>query len=243
MCPVFCILSFTHRTSDMTRSNNLPSVARRVLRRDWEVFLFVAIGYLLLWSLELIGDMPSSQGQYPLVRHFIEVMDLLRARVLPVFHPLFLLAAACCLLLPLSVKLRRFIVDIVSIWFALRIADLFLLINLLVFLRMPDHAQLILQLLIFLPCLLMMWGWVYWRLDVGSQTATGKAIFDFKLPDGATPTIYDYFLVSFTSLISSTLNGFSGNTRTARTLIFAHGVMMWDVMGLILTRAIALVSS
>ena len=227
----------------MTKSTNFLSLSRRVLRRDWEVFLFVAIASLLLVSLQLIGDMPSGNGQYPLVRHLVEVLHLLRSKVMPVLHPLSLFAAACYLLLPLSVKFRRSIVDVFAIWFALRIADLFLLINLLVFLRMPDHAQLIVQLLIFLPCLLMMWGWVYWRVDVGSQIATGKEIFDFKLPGGTSPTIYDYFLVSFTSLISSTLNGFSGKTRTARTLIFAHGVMMWDVMGLMLSRAIALVSS
>jgi hypothetical protein len=227
----------------MTKSPNFLLLTRRVLRRNWEVFLFVAIGSLLLVSLQLIGDMPAGKGQYPLVRHLVEVLDLLRSKVMPVLHPLSLITAVCYLLLPLSIKLRRFIVDAFAIWFALRIADLFLLINLLVFLRMPDHAQLILQLLIFLPCLLLMWGWVYWRVDIGSQIATGKGIFDFKLADAASPTIYDYFLVSFTSLISSTLNGFSGKTRIARTLIFVHGVMMWDVMGLMLSRAIALVSS
>jgi hypothetical protein len=134
-------------------------------------------------------------------------------------------------------------VDIYAIWYIFRIADLFILINLIIFLRVSDHAQLILQLFIFLACLLMMWGWIYWRVDIGSQIASGKAIFDFKLPDRAPPTIYDYFLVSFTSLISNTLNGFSGKTRTARTLIFVHGLMMWDMMGLMLTRAIALVSA
>jgi hypothetical protein len=227
----------------MTKSTNFLSLTRRVLRRDREVFLFVAIGCLLLVSLQLIGDMPGSKSQYSLVRHLVEVMDFLRSKVVPVLHPLSLFAAACYLLLPLSIEIRRFVVDIFAIWFALRIADLFLLINLLVFLKMPDHVQSILQLVIFLPCLLLMWGWVYWRVDVGSQIATGKGIFDFKLVDGASPAIYDYFLVSFASLISSTLNGFLGSTRTARTLIFAHGVMMWDVMGLMLTRAIALVSS
>ncbi len=226
----------------METTKFLP-LARRVLRRDWEVFLFVAIGSLLLVSLQLIGDMPSSQDQYPLARQLVEILDMLRSKVMPVLHPLSLFATTCYLLLPLPIKLRRSTVDIFAVWFALRIADLFLLINLLIFLRMTDHGQLIVQLLLFLPCLLLMWGWVYWRVDVGSRIVTGKEIFDFKLPGGASPTIYDYFLVSFTSLISSTLNGFSGKTRTARTLIFAHGVMMWDVMGLMLSRAIALVSS
>jgi hypothetical protein len=56
----------------------------------------------------------------------------------------------------------------------------------------------------------------------------------------ALPTVYDYFLASFVSLLSNTLAGFSGRTRLSRTLIFIHGVMMWDVMGLIFSRAIAL---
>jgi len=227
----------------MTTSTHFLSLARRVLRRDWEVFLFVVIGSLLLVSLRLIGGMPDGKDQYPLVRHLVDALDLWRSKVVPVSLPLSLLAAACFLTFPLSVSLRRLLVDIFAIWFALRIADMFLLINLLIFLRMPDHGQLILQLLIFLPCLLLMWGWVYWRADFGSRLATDKGMFDFKLPGGESPTIYDYFLVSFTSLISSTLNGFSGKTRTARTLIFVHGVMMWDVMGLMLSRAIALVSS
>jgi hypothetical protein len=227
----------------MMETTKFLPLARRVLRRDWEVFLFVAIGSLLLVSLQLIGDMPSSQDQYPLARQLVEILDMLRSKVMPVLHPSSLFATTCYLLLPLPINLRRSIVDIFTVWLALRIADLFLLINLLIFLRMTDHGQLIVQLLLFLPCLLLMWGWVYWRVDVGSRIVTGKEIFDFKLPGGASPTIYDYFLVSFTSLISSTLNGFSGKTRTARTLIFAHGVMMWDVMGLMLSRAIALVSS
>ena len=80
-------------------------------------------------------------------------------------------------------------------------------------------------------------------MDVRSCINTGKPMFAFDLADGMSPTVYDYFLVSFTSLISHTLSGFSGKTRTARTLIFIHGVMMWDVMGLMLSRAIALISS
>lgn len=227
----------------MMRKANVSSLARKLLRRDWEVLLFYTIGSLLLASLQLIGDIPDGHNQYPLARRLIEILDTLRTVVMPVLHPLSMIASVCYLILPLPIKWRRFLVDVFAVWFVLRIADLFLLMNLLVFLRMPDHAQLILQLLIFLVCLLLMWGWIYWRVDVESQIKSGKAIFDFKLAGEATPTIYDYFLVSFTSLISSTLNGFSGKTRTARTLIFVHGLMMWDVMGLMLSRAIALMSS
>ena len=226
----------------MTQREIAPA-ARRYLRRNWEVFLLIVIGSLLLLSLRLIGDTPDKYSPYPLVRNLISLLELLRAKVIPVLVPLSLLAATCHLLLPLPLRWRRVLVDAFAIWFTLRIIDLFVLINLLIFLKARDHAQLMVQLLLFLPCLLLMWGWIYWRFDVRCQIATGRRMFTFRLSDDLSPTIYDYFLVSFTSLISSTLSGFTGETRTARTLIFIHGIMMWDIMGLMLSRAIALVSA
>jgi heme/copper-type cytochrome/quinol oxidase subunit 4 len=226
----------------MKRQDILP-LGRRLLRRDWEVLLLIAIGSLLLLSLQLIGDTSDRHSPYPLVRNLIEILDLFRTTVLPVLQPLSFVAIACYLVLPLPLRWRRGLVDLFAVWFMARIAVLFALINLLIFLRMNDHAQMIAQLLLFLPCLLLMWGWIYWRMDTRCQIRSGRRMFDFKLADDASPTIYDYFLVSFTSLISNTLRGFTGLTRTARTLIFIHGVMMWDIMGLMLSRAIALVTT
>ena len=218
-------------------------VVRRMLRRDWELLLLFVVAVLLLFSLDLIGDMPYGDSRYPLIRDLIGILDLFRLKVLPVLQPLSMVGVVSYLFLPLPLKWRRAFVDFFALWFIIRIAFLFVLINLLIFLRMPDHALLIAQLLLFLPCLLLMWGWIYWRVDTRSQIRSGKRMFDFKLAADLSPTIYDYFLVSFTSLISSTLSGFSGQTRAARTLIFVHGVMMWDIMGLMLSRAIALVST
>ena len=151
--------------------------------------------------------------------------------------------ALAFVLLPLRNAQRRFLVDAIAIYFTIRLLTLFTFINLLIFLKTSDHALVVAQLLLFLPCLLLIWGWIYWRIDTRSLLNTGKRIFSFKLAEGATPTIYDYFLVSFTSLLSHTLSGFSGETRTARTLIFIHGIMMWDIMGLTLSRAIAMIST
>ena len=224
------------------RGHDILALTRKLLRRDWEVLLLTAIGALLFLSLQLIGDTPDRDSPYPLVRNLIGGLDFFRTKVLPVLQPLSFAAIGCYLLLPLPLRWRRGLIDLFALWFIARIAILFGLINLLIFLKMNDHAQMIAQLLLFLPCLLLMWGWIYWRIDVRSQIKSGKRMFDFKLADNASPTIYDYFLVSFTSLISNTLSGFSGVTRTARTLIFIHGIMMWDIMGLMLSRAIALAS-
>jgi hypothetical protein len=214
-----------------------------MLRRDWEVCLFFVISILLLFSLQLIGNTPEKHSQYPLIRVLIDVLNVLRQKIVPISAPLASLAAVCYLLLPLSIGQRRAVIDVTASWCIIRILDLFVLINLLIFLRTSDHALLVAQLLIFMPCLLLIWGWIYWRMDTRHKITAGKRMFVFKIPEGTSPTVYDYFLVSFTSLISNTLSGFSGETRTARTLIFIHGIMMWDVMGLILSRAIASASS
>lgn len=225
------------------RTGQALALVRRVLRRDWEVFLLFVVGCLLLTSLQMIGHSSEVHSHYALIRRSIEMMNVVRQKIVPVLVPISQVAAVCYLLLPLSLVWRRTLVDLFALWFIIRTADLFVLINLLIFLKAPDHGLLIAQLLLFLPCLLLMWGWIYWRMDLRSRKRHGKPMFAFKLPDGVTPTVYDYFLVSFTSLISHTLSGFSGDTRVGRTLIFVHGVMMWDVMGLMLSRAIALMSS
>lgn len=223
--------------------SGIPAMAKKPLRLDWEVCLLIVIGLLLLASLQVIGATSEKYSQYPLVRALIGALNLFRQKVLPIWQPIMYAALAAYLFLPLSLKLRRAMVDFFMLWFVVRILDLFVLINLLAFLRTHDHAQLLVQLLLFLPCMLLMWGWIYWRTDLRSQVAGGRRMYAFKSSEDIEPTAYDYFLASFTSLISHTLSGFSGETRTARTLIFVHGVMMWDIMGLMLSRAIALVSA
>ena len=65
-------------------------------------------------------------------------------------------------------------------------------------------------------------------------------MFLFSALGEALPTVYDYFWASFVSLLSNILAGFAGRIRLARTLIFIHGIMIWHVMGLILSRSIVL---
>ena len=142
--------------------------------------------------------------------------------------------------MPAQSRLRRALIDIFALFYLIRVFLLFILLNVLLFARTTDAELLAIQLFMFLPSLLLMWGWIYWRFDLSSMRSKGQPMFLFSALGEALPTVYDYFLASFVSLLSNTLSGFAGRTRLARTLIFAHGIMMWDVMGLILSRAIAL---
>jgi len=150
------------------------------------------------------------------------------------------LAGVCCSM-PVQSRMRRRLIDTFAFFYFIRVFLLFILLNILLFARTTDAQLLLVQLFLFLPSLLLMWGWIYWRFDLYSLRSREQPMFLFLYLGESLPIAYDYFLASFVSLLSNTLAGFAGRTRLSRTLIFIHGIMMWDVMGLMLTRAIALV--
>jgi hypothetical protein len=53
----------------------------------------------------------------------------------------------------------------------------------------------------------------------------------------------DYFVASFSSVFSASISAIKGNSARARVLIIIHGIVIYDVMVLTLSRALALVQS
>ena len=194
------------------------------IRRNWEAFILFAVGLLMLCSLEVVKEAPVVDYRYGLVGELLSFFDDYFHVVTPVVLPVSVVLVVLYCFLPVQSQLKRSLVDAYALFMVVRILMLFLII----------------QLFVFLPSLLLMWGWIYWRFDLYYFRSHGRRMFLFMSLGEALPTVYDYFLASFVSLLSNTLAGFSGRTRLSRTLIFIHGVMMWDVMGLIFSRAIAL---
>lgn len=184
----------------------------------------------------------SDSTPYPLLNHSIEFLAYIRKSIGPIALPFFAASTIACLFFPLTPRLRRLAIDLMFGLVGLRLVTLFGILNLMIFFPPSNRIFLFAQLLIFLPCMLLIWGWLYWRFDTHS-VATGRGrIFSSSTSGENIPPPIDYFIASFTSLITQTLDNFDGTTRTARTLIYVHGIMMWDIMGLALARAIALAS-
>jgi hypothetical protein len=115
-------------------------------------------------------------------------------------------------------------------------------LNILVFDTVTSRFLLISQVLFFLPYSLLIWGWIYWRLDISAR-ARNRPFFRLDCESAAPPRPIDYFVASFSSVFSASINAIKGNSARARILILLHGLMIYDVMGLTLSRAIALVQS
>jgi hypothetical protein len=210
------------------------------LRRNWEVFVLLAVGLLLLESLAVVKSVPVSGYRDGLVGEILPLFDAYFRIVSPVLFPITIVLACVCCSMPVQSRMRRRLIDTYALFYFIRVFLLFILLNILLFARTTDAELLLAQLFLFLPSLLLMWGWIYWRFDLYSLKSREQPMFLFLYLGESLPIAYDYFLASFVSLLSNTLAGFAGRTRLSRTLIFIHGIMMWDVMGLMLTRAIAL---
>ena len=216
---------------------------RRFLNRNWEILLLCLVLALQLFSGDLFLLASRKATPYSLLNYSIAFLAYLRQYIVPVILPILVGAAFACFILPLSERRRRLLVDAMVVLVILRLLMLFGILNLMIFLPPSDRVLLFSQLLLFLPCLLLVWGWIYWRFDAHSVSLGRGRIFTSSTSENDIPPPYDYFIASFTSLLTTTLDNFNGKTRFARTLIFVHGVMMWDIMALTLSRAIALASA
>ena len=216
---------------------------RRFLNRNWEVLLLCLVLALQLFSGDLFLLASRKATPYSLLNYSIAFLAYLRQHIVPVMLPIFVGAAFACFFLPLSERRRRLLVDVMVVLVIVRLLMLFGILNLMIFLPPSDRVLLFSQLLLFLPCLLLVWGWIYWRFDTHSVSLGRGRIFTSSTSEDDIPPPYDYFIASFTSLLTTTLDNFNGKTRFARTLICVHGVMMWDLMALTLSRAIALASA
>ena len=135
---------------------------------------------------------------------------------------------------------RRYL-DFAGIYIVARMFIQLIGLNLLVFDSATPRFALITQLLFFLPYSLLVWGWIYWRLD-RFASANDRRFFRLEC-ERDMPRPIDYLIASYSSVFSASISGIKGRSARARALILVHGFFVYDVMGLTLSRAVALIQS
>lgn len=225
-------------SSDLPISSN-SSRFRFHFHRQWEALFFLAVEIFLgLQVLFLHSDLPVNNNSHHLLRVYINFTSLmLNIGGYFVFPLVVLVFLSLAKRIPLAAA--RKIGDFLGGYYALRMITLLLGLNILVFDVQSSRFLLITQLLFFLPYSLLVWGWVYWRLD-GISRARGKPL--FKLDhDPVRPAVIDYFVASFSTVFSASISVVKGTSPGSRILILLHGFMIYDIMVLILSRAVAMI--
>jgi hypothetical protein len=173
---------------------------------------------------------------------FVEFQSFVARRLAYVTLPLFIFPLAFLFSCKNRPTWARLFLDFLGAYVFLRLVIQLIGLNILVFDSVTPRFLLISQLLFFLPYLLLVWGWVYWRLDTVARECN-RPLFLLDCERFAPPRPVDYFIASFSSVFSVSINAIKGNSARARILLLSHGFMIYDIMGLTLSRAIDLVQT
>ena len=128
------------------------------VRRNWEVFVFLVVGLLLFESLAVVKAAPLAGYRYDLVGELLSLFDTYFQVVTPVLFPISIVLACVCCAMPVQSPLRRSLIDGYALFCLIRVFLLFILLNILLFARTTDAELLVVQLFLFLPALLLIWG-------------------------------------------------------------------------------------
>ena len=212
------------------------------LLSKWEtlffLFAYTLLGLQVFFFNINIQSIPSLDGA---VAVFASFESFVAHHLTYAMAPVVFLPLVCLFCSKKRLTWERKYLDALGLYVIFRMVIQLIGMNILVFDAVTPRFLLISQLLFFLPYSLFIWGWVYWRLDSFSRHGD-RPLFRLDCEDNQ-PRPIDYFVASFSSVFSASISAIKGNSARARVLILGHGFLIYDVMGLTLSRAVALVQS
>jgi len=215
---------------------------RHQLSRRWEELFFLSAFILLFLQVAFFySDIRSLAVLHGAIAWFAAFDTFVVSHVAYFTTPMFLPPLLLLLFSGKDTSWRRRYLDVLGVYVVCRLVVQFVGLNILVFDSVTPRFLLITQLLFFLPYSLLVWGWIYWRLDINAKNRPRPF---FRCDScGEVPRPIDYFVAAFSSVFSASVSGIKGNYARSKILILLHGFMIYDVMGLTLSRAVALVQS
>ena len=109
--------------------------------------------------------------------------------------------------------------------------------NLLLVSPLKDPVLLLVELVLFVPIVLIGFSWWYWRLNHQSRIGKGKEAITFDKK----PTPFSYFAKTASVVVSDTTEHGVCETDVARMIRILNGFVVLDIFGLTLSRAVGLV--
>ena len=212
----------------------------RLLSR-WEALVFIAIELTLIYGVEIFGKVHSVSSGNLASELVFGAEAFMQKYWYPISIPTFNGILILGILSRTNSRRYRACLDTLGVYSCARIIMNFCIINTMLFVKTNTPSILLLQSGLFLPVLLVLWGWIYWRFSPPNKPE-GKSL--FRLANTYSNTIaYDYFLHSFRTIMAKNVIGITGANRVGTTLILFHEIMVWDILALIFSRAIGLATA
>jgi hypothetical protein len=232
----------SERLEERNKESGLISSLLSYFSHRWEELFFLLVFALLCFeNLAFVSDAELLSSLHGATAFFAEFEFFVVRRLSYATIPLVVLPLAYLFASRGKPQWSRRYLDILGIYFIARMTTQLIGLNILVFDFTTSRFLLITQLLFFLPYSLLVWGWIYWRLDT-SAGRKRRQLFRLDI-ESENPRPIDYLIASFSSVFSASISGIKGRSARARILILLHGLVIYDAMGLTLSRAVALVQN
>jgi hypothetical protein len=217
---------------------------RAYLSRRWEPSFFIGATLLLMAQVYLFvsSEISVFTAKGGAVAFFAQFESLMAHRLAYLATPTIFLPMIYLLVSGDRPGWSRWFLDVVGGYIVVRMFMQLIGLNLLVFDKVTPRFTLITQLLFFLPYSLLVWGWIYWRLD-SLWGKEDRRLFQIDCERAPYQRPIDYLVASLSSAFSASISGIKGRSARAKLLLLVHGFFVYDLMGLTLSRAVALIQS
>jgi len=207
----------------------------------WEAIIFITIELSLIYGVVVFGKVNSIDTESIPSQLVFGTENFMKRHWYPVSIPIYNGILLMGILSRTESRTYRVLMDILGTYSCARIIINLCIINTMLFVKTNTPSILLLQSGLFLPILLILWGWIYWRFSKPNYSALGNL---FRLQNSIYNTIaYDYFLASFRTVMAKNVIGIIGSNRIGNTLILLHEIMVWNILTIIFSRAIALATA
>ena len=196
------------------------------------IAFFFSVSFDRNLNLDDVDDSP--------VKNLLESIHLVLDSFTNYEHPLgaiFLIFILVLIFWGLLGKDSRLLSDIYAIILSFAWLLELVSMNLLLVSPLKDPVLLLVELVLFVPIVLIGFSWWYWRLNHLSRLGQGKAAIKFDKK----PTPFSYFAKTASVVVSDTTEHGVCETDIARALRIMNGFVVLDIFGLTLSRAIGLV--
>ena len=196
------------------------------------IAFFFSVSFDRNLNLDDVDDSP--------VKGFLENIHLILDSFTNYEHPLgaiFLILILGLIIWILLGKQARFVTDVYATVLSLAWLLELVSMNLLLVSPLKDPVLLLVELVLFVPIILIGFSWWYWRLNHQSRLGKGKAAITFDKK----PTPFSYFAKTASIVVSDTTEHGVCETDIARAIRIMNGFVVLDIFGLTLSRAVGLV--
>jgi hypothetical protein len=203
----------SERLEERNKESGLISPLLSYFSHRWEELFFLLVFALLCFeNLAFVSDAEFLSSLHGATAFFAEFEFFVVRRLSYATIPLVVLPLAYLFASRGKPQWSRRYLDILGIYFIARMTTQLIGLNILVFDFTTSRFLLITQLLFFLPYSLLVWGWIYWRLDT-SAGRKRRQLFRLDI-ESENPRPIDYLIASFSSVFSASISGIKG--RSAR---------------------------